>query len=106
MRQRLLLILMGAAIPAAVVSATLVPLAGQAPGAGAPKAGPAAKTPWGEPDLQGIWTREYDTPMQRPAKYAGKEFYTDADLAELDAIRARRPGNETRSVRGTEQDVA
>ena len=26
---------------------------------------PALKTPWGEPDLQGIWTVETDTPFQR-----------------------------------------
>ena len=25
------------------------------------------KTPWGEPDLQGIWTDEYQIPLQRPA---------------------------------------
>ena len=25
------------------------------------------KTAWGEPDLQGIWTDETDTPLQRPA---------------------------------------
>ena len=29
---------------------------------------PGLKTPWGEPDLQGIWTDEYQTPLQRPAK--------------------------------------
>ena len=56
--------------------------------------------------MQGIWTREYDVAMQRPAKYAGREFFTDAEIAQLDSIRAARPGNETRSVRGTEQDVA
>jgi len=27
-------------------------------------------TPWGEPNLQGIWTAEFDTPLQRSAKYA------------------------------------
>jgi hypothetical protein len=27
---------------------------------------------WGEPDLQGIWTDEFDTPFQRPAKYANQ----------------------------------
>jgi hypothetical protein len=26
----------------------------------------ALKTPWGEPDLQGIWTDEVETPLQRP----------------------------------------
>ena len=32
--------------------------------------GPAPKTPWGAPDLQGIWSREFDIPLERPAKYA------------------------------------
>src|SRR5262252_1398682 len=27
------------------------------------------KTPWGEPDLQGIWTMEFDTPLQGPARF-------------------------------------
>jgi hypothetical protein len=63
------------------------------------------KLPWGEPDLQGIWTDEYQIPLQRPAKYAGKEFFTDEERAALDAQRAKielRP----RQERGTERDVA
>ena len=63
------------------------------------------KTPWGEPDLQGIWTDEYQTPLQRPAKYAGKESFTDEERAALDAKRAAielRPRHE----RGSEADVA
>src|SRR3989475_5570375 len=65
----------------------------------------ALKTPWGEPNLQGIWTDEYQTPLQRPAKYAGREFFTDEERAALDAQRAAielRP----RQERGTERDVA
>ncbi len=46
------------------------------------------KTPWGEPDLQGIWTDEFDTPLQRPAKYANQEFFTEAQRAELDKARS------------------
>src|SRR5215470_428569 len=63
------------------------------------------KTPWGEPDLQGIWTDEYQTPLQRPASYAGKEFFTEEERAALDAKRATielRP----RAERGSERDVA
>src|SRR5262245_23233191 len=37
----------------------------------------ALNTAWGEPNLQGIWTDEYTIPLQRPAKYASKEFFTD-----------------------------
>jgi hypothetical protein len=44
----------------------------------------ALKTPWGEPDLQGIWTDETDTPLQRSPKYASQEFFTEAQRAELD----------------------
>src|SRR5260370_41678958 len=49
--------------------------------------GQPLKTPWGEPDLQGIWTDEFDTPFQRPAKYAEQEFFTEAQRAELDKER-------------------
>src|SRR5438132_1603335 len=73
------------------------------------RAGPAPKTPWGEPDLQGIWTNNYEIPSQRPARYANKEFFTDEERAELDQQRTSiidRQANETRRTRGTEQDVS
>src|SRR5436309_1879247 len=47
-----------------------------------------AVTPWGEPDLQGIWTDEFDTPLQRSAKYANQEFFTEVQRAELDKVRS------------------
>ena len=53
---------------------------------------PALTTPWGDPDLQGIWMDETDTPLQRPAKYATQEFFTEAQRAELDAQRAALSG--------------
>jgi hypothetical protein len=45
------------------------------------------KTAWGEPDLQGIWTDEFEIPLQRPDKYANQEFFTGARRAELDHVR-------------------
>jgi len=67
---------------------------------------PTLKTPWGEPDLQGIWMDESDTPLQRPAKYANQEFFTEAQRAELDKERAALLGRDKRVERGTELDVA
>jgi hypothetical protein len=64
------------------------------------------KTPWGEPDLQGIWTDESDTPLQRPAKYANQEFFTAAQREELDRERTELLIREKRGQRGTETDVA
>src|SRR5690348_17531699 len=67
---------------------------------------PALKTPWGEPDLQGIWSDESDTPLQRSPKYANQEFFTEAQRAELDKERAALLGRDKRVERGTELDVA
>jgi hypothetical protein len=64
------------------------------------------KTPWGDPDLQGIWTDETDTPLQRSPKFANQEFFTDAERAELDRQRSALLGRDKRSARGTEADVA
>ena len=68
--------------------------------------GAALKTPWGEPDLQGIWTDETDTPLQRSAKYATQEFFTDAQREELDRERSALLLRDKRVERGTELDVA
>jgi len=76
------------AITAAAVGAG-VALLGTQTSAQAPTASVALlKTPWGEPDLQGIWTAAFDTPLQRPAKYADQEFFTEAQRAEIDKDRA------------------
>jgi len=71
-------------------------------------AGPAPTTPWGTPDLQGIWTRDSDEPLQRPTKYANKAEFTDEERAALDKQIAEivgREASEQRRQRGTEQDV-
>ena len=83
---------------------------GPVPSAKAPAPASAStstlKTAWGEPDLQGIWTDESDTPLQRPAKYANQEFFTEAQRAELDRERAALQSRDKRVERGTELDVA
>jgi hypothetical protein len=66
----------------------------------------ALKTPWGEPDLQGISTDETDTPLQRSAEYATQEFFTAALRAEPDATRAALFDEDKRLECGTERDVA
>jgi hypothetical protein len=91
----------GAAVSAAVtVSVTPAPAQAQAASAA------SLKTPWGEPDLQGIWTDETDTPMQRSPKFANQEFFTEAQRAELDQQRSSMQGRERRAERGTVADVA
>jgi hypothetical protein len=95
----MLTVAIAAATVSVVLSGSTTPTSAQAPA-------PALKTPWGEPDLQGIWTDEADTPLQRSPKYATQEFFTEAQRAELDKLRSALPGREKRAERGTEADVA
>jgi hypothetical protein len=64
------------------------------------------KTAWGEPDLQGIWTDETATPLQRSPRYANQEFFTEEQRAEFDKQRATLLGRDKRGERGTELDVS
>src|SRR5437016_8697841 len=67
---------------------------------------PALKTAWGEPDLQGIWTVEYDTPLQRSARFANQEFFSQEQRVEFDRMRSQNRGRDERGERGSEMDVA
>jgi hypothetical protein len=71
-----------ATIASAVISATVTHIPAQSP------SNSSLKTPWGEPDLQGIWTDEFDTPLQRSPRYATQEFFTEQQRADLDKERA------------------
>jgi hypothetical protein len=66
------------------------------------------RTPWGDPDLQGIWDHKITTPLERPAKFADREFLTDEEIAALDKASTALPvgrGRDVRGERGTEADV-
>ena len=43
----------------------------------------APRTPFGHPDLQGVWANNNATPLQRPQALADREFLTDEELATL-----------------------
>jgi len=92
--------------PAQVTVAQQAPAVAAKATASNPPSTPALKTPWGEPDLQGIWMDESDTPLQRSPKYANQEFFTEVQRAELDKERAALLGRDKRVERGTELDVA
>jgi hypothetical protein len=91
------------AVPVIAVLVVAVPVAMAFPVAASAQ---PLKTSWGEPDLQGIWTDESDTPLQRSPKFANQESFTDAQRAELDKERAALLRRDRRVERGTELDVA
>src|SRR3989442_15183597 len=97
MKKRFLEAVGVAAVIVAVVvllKLTQAPLTGQAPAAATPAgavstAGPAPKTQWNEPDLQGLWTYDVEVPLQRSARFGNREFFTPEEQAALDTARVR-----------------
>jgi hypothetical protein len=104
-----------------IASLAPAPIAGQTPAApGKAKTAGAnseaarnptpPRTPWGEPDLQGTWTFKTITPLERPAEFAGKEFLTESEAAELEKRAAvansdeERPADAARDVAAAYND--
>ena len=108
MRRRVIESLGVAAALAAVVILLQMSAGGQGQGEGgaAAPAGPVPKTSSGHPDLQGIWLDEFQTPLERPAQYADREFLTDDERKEQDDQRSGNIGRNRRVERGSQQDVA
>lgn len=121
MTRRVHMSLGGRALAIAAVSLLTVPVAAQAPkpapkpaapaaGAAAP-AKPAARawatprTPWGDPDLQGIWNFATSTPLERPAIVGEKAVLSDEEAEQFeeklafDLTRDRRDGGNEADVR-------
>jgi hypothetical protein len=85
---------MGMLAAAVVLLLTAVSVFGQS---NRPTRNGAPRTPWGTPDLQGIWHVKADVPLERPAEYAGREFLTDDEVAALDRKKAADPGLNARA---------
>jgi hypothetical protein len=80
----------------AVASLATLSLAAQAPASAGAKAAKAEKytpprTPWGDPDLQGVFTNndESGIPLERPNQFEGKKL-EDVSEAELEQLRTQR----------------
>ncbi len=85
---------------AAILAMTAIPAMGQtarpeskpaAPKAAAAKAYKTPRTPWGDPDLGGVYTNndESGIPLERPSTFAGKKL-DDISDSELEELRKER----------------
>jgi hypothetical protein len=93
------------ALPAFAQNPKPAPAAPKPPAAA--KAGTAPKTPWGDPDLQGTWTSDdcIGTPLNRPAQFGDRLYYTEQELAEREATLARQADNDKQEFVGTNARV-
>lgn len=105
MRNRLFVTMAAVFAAAASLLLTAGPASGQTKGKATPakKASPKAastwtqpKTPWGDPDIQGTWTGDdcIGTPMNRPANFGDRLYYTEQELAQRQAALARAQAND------------
>lgn len=76
------------ALVAAAVVVMFEPAAGQVPTREPvrlrPSTGAQPRTPWGDPNLQGVWTNTTTTPFERPDAFAGKQVLTEEERLDLD----------------------
>jgi hypothetical protein len=72
----------------ALVAVAVAPLAAQA----AKKAYKAPRTPWGDPDLQGVWpsTDMVGVPLQRASNFGERNLLTDEEFRARQAAAARQ----------------
>ena len=80
---------MHAGRPAGLVVILAATLAGTMAAAGQGSAAETPRTPWGDPDLQGIWEYWTFTPLQRPDELADRAELTDEEAAAV-AERSRQ----------------
>ena len=72
----------------AIVSLGSTPAASQSQTTAADTS-PRVLTPWGQPDLQGVWDFRTITPMERPSELADKAFLSVEEAAGLEESRRR-----------------
>ena len=71
------------ALRVVMTTAAIVALGGEGVVYGQSGAPSDNRTPWGAPNLQGVWTSSTYTPLERPEHYGDQEFLTDEELATL-----------------------
>ena len=79
----------------------LLALACLAPAVVVAQTAPGARTPWGDPDLEGLWTNATITPLERPRELAAKEFFTPEEAAAFEKQRIEQT-NADRPLRAGE----
>ncbi len=58
------------------------------------------RTPWGAPDLQGVWDFRSMTPLERPPELAGKKVLTDEEAAAFEQQRLEALDKDRRDEEG------
>lgn len=73
----------------AMIAIASNPAAGQGTGQSPPEYA-SPRTPWGDPDVQGMWDTRTYTPFERPTEFGTRAFMTEEEAAERERLGLRR----------------
>src|SRR6476660_9151399 len=94
---------------AATVALLTLPIVGQAPAAKAKakttKTYTPPKTPWGDPDLEGVWPGNMGVPMQRNAKLGERATLTDEEYQAKEVAAAKQAKADSESVVASDSKI-
>jgi len=94
---------------AATIALVTLPIVGQAPATKAKakttKAYTPPKTPWGDPDLEGVWPGNMGVPMQRNAKLGERATLTDEEYQAKEVAAAKQAKADSESVVASDSKI-
>ena len=106
MNHRCLVSIGAVAVTIVVLSLASGPATGQAPAAAkkttTASAWTPSRTPWGDPDLQGVWRYEAAIALERPKEFEGREFLTDEEVAKREQAEKEQEAKRLAGVEGVE----
>lgn len=85
-RHLVMTLALAAVVAAAIATIGAQPTTPNAQSGSSPSTWTQKTTPWGDPDLQGVWRYEAAIPLERPARFGGRESLTDEELKESQRI--------------------
>lgn len=86
---------------ATVLLLAVMPLAAQTP----KSTYTPPKTPWGDPDLQGVWPGNMGVPMQRAASFGDRSTLTDEEFAKKEDQAKRQAAADAESTAASDSKV-
>jgi hypothetical protein len=89
----------------AAVIGVVIATIGASQGTSTPQPGSSSSwtqtlTPWGDPDLQGVWRYEAAVPLERPARFEGRESLTDEEIKESQRLEDEQEGRRLAGAEG------
>jgi len=94
---------------AATIALLTLPIVGQAPASKAKakttKAYTPPRTPWGDPDLEGVWPGNMGVPMQRNAKLGERATLTDEEYQAKEVAAAKQAKADSESVVASDSKI-